>query len=212
MKTETLNVQKRTESGSLAARRLRRTGKLPAILYGHNEPAVSLAIEVDQLQASLRHGAKVVQLAGDLQEQALLQDVQWDTFGREVLHVDLLRVSRGERVHVEIEVVGRGESAGEREGGLVTWVQHSVEIEVTPNEIPDRLHIDLNKLEMGESRTAGDIFDLPEGATLLSSPELVMVTCTRPAGDVDEDGSLPSEVEPEVIKKDRKDSDDEGEE
>lgn len=209
MKTETLNVQKRTTSGKLATRRLRREGRLPAVLYGHNEPAISLSIEGDALSATLRHGAKVVQLAGDLQEQALLQDVQWDTYGREVLHVDLLRVAKGERVHVEIEVVGRGEAVGEREGGVVTWVVHAVEIEVTPSDIPERLHIDLTSLELGGSRTAGDIFDLPAGATLVTPADTVMVNCSHPVGDVDVELAAGAEAEPEVIKKDRKEAEDE---
>src|SRR5690606_23263883 len=110
MKTETLTVEKRTESGKLATRRLRREGRLPATIYGHNEPAISLSVCADQLSATLRHGAKVVQLKGDLQEQALLQEIQWDTYAREVLHVDLLRVAKGERVKVEIEVAGRGDA------------------------------------------------------------------------------------------------------
>jgi large subunit ribosomal protein L25 len=211
MKAETLNVSKRTDSGKLATRRLRREGRLPAVLYGHKEPSISLALEGDQLHTTLRHGAKVVQLAGDLQEQALLQDIQWDTFGREVLHVDLLRIAKGERVHVEIEVSGRGESAGERDGGVVTWVVHSVQIEVTPSNIPERLHIDLADLNLGESKSAGDIFDLPEGATLLTSEDTVMVNCSHPVGDVDEDASLPAGEEPEVVKKDRKESDEDDE-
>jgi large subunit ribosomal protein L25 len=211
MKTETLTVTKRTTSGKLATRRLRREGRLPAVLYGHNEPSISLSVAGDQLHTTLRHGAKVVQLAGDLQEQALLQAVQWDTYGREVLHVDLLRVAKGERVHVEIEVVGRGESVGEREGGVVTWVLHNAEIEVTPGDIPERLHIDLTDLALGQSKTVADIFDLPQGAKLLTPADTVMVTCTRAVGDVEEDASLPSGNEPEVIKRDRKESGEEDE-
>lgn len=209
MNSDTLNVQKRTTNGTLATRRLRREGRLPAVLYGHDKPSISLSIEGDELNATLRHGFKVVQLAGDLQEQALLQAIQWDTYGREVLHVDLLRVAKGERVRVEIEVDGRGEAIGEREGGLVTWVVHTVEIEVTPSGIPERMHIDLSNLELGGACTAGDIFDLPSEATLITPADTVMVTCSHPVPEEEVEGAIASEDEPEIIKKDRKESEDE---
>lgn len=211
MKTETLTVQKRTESGKLATRRLRREGRLPATIYGHNEPAISLSVCADQLSATLRHGAKVVQLAGDLQEQALLQEIQWDTFAREVLHIDLLRVSKGERVKVEIEVVGRGESAGEMEGGLLTWSHHVVEIEVTPAGIPERLHLDMTKLQLGESLSAADIYDLPSGATFVTPEDQVLVSCSRPAVEEEDLSPAATGDEPEIIKK-GKDEGEEGEE
>ena len=113
---ETLNVKKRQTTGSRASNRLRSQGLCPAVLYGHNEPSVSLSLPYDELAATLRHGAKVVELAGDEQGQALLQDPQWDTFGRHVLHADLLRISAGERVHVEIPVEAKGEAPGEKDG------------------------------------------------------------------------------------------------
>ncbi len=211
MKTETLTVEKRSDSGKLATRRLRREGRLPAIIYGHNEPSVSLSVCADQFSATLRHGAKVVQLAGDLQEQALLHDIQWDTFGREVLHIDFLRVSKGERVKVEIEVVGRGDAPGEHEGGVITWSHHVVEIEVTPADIPERLHLDMTKLQLSGSLSAADIFDLPPGATLVTPQDQVLVSCSRAAADEEDLAPGATGAEPEVIKKGKDDSDEGGE-
>lgn len=198
--SETLNVTKRTELGSRASNRLRSQGQCPAVLYGHNEPAVSLSLPYDQLSLTLRHGAKVVELSGDEQGQALLQDLQWDTFGRYVLHADLLRIAAGERVHVEIEVEGKGEAPGEEEGGILTWVNHAVEIEVTPANIPEKLHIDLTQVHLGDTVTAEAVIDLPEGASLLTAPERVLLNCVapkaeeEPAEDVGATGA-----EPEVI-------------
>lgn len=201
MKTDTLTVQKRSDRGKLATRRLRREGRLPAVIYGHNEPSISLSISAEQLHATLRHGAKVVQLAGDLQGQALLQQIQWDTFAREVLHIDLLRVAKGELVKVEIEVVGRGDAPGENEGGIITWNHHVVEIEVAPGQIPERLHIDMTEVGLGDSRTAADILDLPEGTNMITPSDQVMVSCSRPTITDEEEGAVGTEGEPEVIKK-----------
>lgn len=198
---ESLHVKKRTDVGSRASLRLRRDGKLPAVLYGHNEPSVSLTLGADQLSTALRHGAKVVELAGDEKGQALLQDLQWDTFGRYVLHADLLRIKAGEKVTVEIEVTGKGEAPGEAEGGMVTWVNHSVEIEVAPADIPDHLLIDMTKLAaIGDGLTAADIQNLPAGATLVTPAETLLVHCVAQAmeAEADEEGTATG-AEPEVI-------------
>ena len=121
---ESLKVEKRKSFGKRNNDRLRRAGRLPAVLYGHGEESVSLTLAADQVEASLRHGAKVVDLNGDADGKALLQDVQWDTFYQHVLHVDLLRVHAGEKVTVEVPIELRGEAAGVREGGILEHVLH----------------------------------------------------------------------------------------
>src|SRR4029079_9932300 len=98
---ETLKAKKRKSFGKRNNERLRRAGRLPAVLYGHGEESVSLTLASDQVESSLRHGAKVVDLNGDAEGKALLQDVQWDVFYHQVLHVDLLRVRAGENVTIE---------------------------------------------------------------------------------------------------------------
>ena len=98
---DTLNVTKRQQQGSANCRRLRRAGQIPANLYGHGQENVNLALATDDLMGVLRHGGRMVQLAGDVSESALIREVQWDAFGSEVLHVDLTRVSAGELVEVK---------------------------------------------------------------------------------------------------------------
>lgn len=172
---------------------------MPAVLYGHNKPAVSLSIGYDELNASLRHGAKVVELAGDEHGQALLQDLQWDTFGRYVLHADLLRLVAGERVNVEIEVIGKGEAPGEAEGGILTWINHAVEIEVAPADIPEQMHIDLSNVQIGDTVTAGAILDLPAGADLVTPPERVLLNCVPPMAEEEVEEEAVAGEEPEVV-------------
>lgn len=206
--SETLTVTKRTTVGSRASNQLRSQGQCPAVLYGHNEPAVSLSLPYDQLSLTLRHGAKVVELTGDEKGQALLQDLQWDTFGRYVLHADLLRIAAGERVNVEIAVEAKGDSPGEADGGILTWVNHSVEIEVTPANIPEKLHIDLSSVNIGDTVTADSIIDLPEGATLITAPERVLLNCVAAREEEEQtDEVAVTGAEPEVI---GQKSDDEG--
>ena len=196
--SDTLQVEKRDFTGKRRNHRLRLEGKLPGIIYGHGEKPLSVIVPAEQLRATLRHGQKVVDLAGAETGQALLQNVQWDTFQQHLLHVDLLRVDASERVTVEVPLLLRGEAPGEHEGGVVEHHIHYVEVETSPIAIPEALHLNINHLGLHQSLTVGDIVDLPEGATLVTDAKTVAVTCEEPAPELEEE-SLAAGVEPEVI-------------
>ena len=197
---DVLQVETRELVGKQNTRRLRSGGRLPAVLYGHGKAPAHLSLSEDQLNASLRHGAKVIELDGVEQGQALLQEVQWDTFQQSVLHVDLLRLEVGDRVKVEIPLVLRGDSPGTREGGIVEQLLRAVELETTPASVPENLHLSINSLELGSSLTVGDIDDVPEDATVLMDASQVCVQCVMPMVEQDEDeGEMAGSVEPEII-------------
>jgi large subunit ribosomal protein L25 len=195
---DVLQVTKRTQTGKRNNWRMRCTGYLPGILYGHGEEPVMLTVPADQLRATLRHGHKVVDLAGDASGQALLQDVQWDAFQQHLVHVDLLRVDANERVEIEVPLLLKGEAPGEKAGGVVAHLIHHVEIETSPIAIPEALHININHLELLGSLTLADIYDLPEGAKLISDAKTVAVQCNEPAAEVEEEAGIAG-AEPEVI-------------
>jgi large subunit ribosomal protein L25 len=210
---EVLHVEQRKTFGKRNNVRLRRSGRLPAVLYGHGEEAVSLTLAADEFEASLRHGAKVVDLDGAASGKALLQDVQWDTFFHEVLHVDLLRVRAGERVTIDVPVELRGEAPGVRDGGVIEQMIHSIEIEVALDLIPDKLHLNVNQLQIDGQLTAKDIVDLPQGAKILSDEDAMIVHCIK-REEVEEEAP-PEEAaagEPEVIGKGKEEEEEEGEE
>lgn len=202
--SDLLHVQERTSHGKRSNQRLRRDGRLPAVLYGHGEAPVSLSLAADELQASLRHGVKVLDLEGAASGKALLHDIQWDTFFQHVLHVDLLRVLAGEKVTIEVPVELRGESPGALGGGVIEQVIHAIEIEVPLDVVPERLHVNINHLEIGAELAVKDIEDLPPGATVLIDAEEVIVHCLEPTADIEE-GAEGASAEPEVIGKGRED-------
>jgi large subunit ribosomal protein L25 len=209
--SELIRVEQRKTHGKRNNVRLRRSGKLPAVLYGHGEEPISLALAADQFEASLRHGAKVVDLDGAASGKALLQDVQWDTFFQHVLHVDLLRVRAGEKVTVDVPIELKGEAPGVNEGGVIEQVVHSIEIEVPLDLIPDKLHISIKNLQIDGHLTVKDVYDLPAGAELQCDDDLLVVHCVKPAVEeeevaVEEAGA----AEPEVIAKGK--AEEEGEE
>ncbi len=197
--SEVLEVKERKLVGKLNNSRLRRSGKLPAVLYGHGKDCLSLEISAEDLNASLRHGAKLVQLKGAADGQALLQDVQWDTFQQHVLHVDLLRVEAQDRVKVNVDLQLRGEAPGEHEGGIVEHLVHQLEIETDPGHIPEHLHVNINHLHLGQELKISDIEDLPEGAVVLGESDMVLVQCVEPTIIPDEQEVAADSAEPEII-------------
>lgn len=198
--SDVLEVSPREAIGKLNSRRLRAEGIVPAILYGHGEASVALQMPAGPLRASLRHGAHVVELKGAAKGQALLQEIQWDTFQQHILHVDLLRVDAKERIKVEVPVEIRGSAPGENEGGVVDLLVHSIEIETSAASVPDVLHISVNDLHLGGTLKAADIEDMPEGGTVVGDENATLVQCTEPKAVVDEDEAEgASGAEPEVI-------------
>lgn len=195
---EVLKVEIRESRGKRHARRLRQRGAIPAVLYGHGEQNLSLAIPADQVKTAVRHGARVVDLDGAVKDKAFIRDLQWDTFGVDVLHMDLTRVSADEKVQVEVHVELRGEAPGVKDGGIVSQLVHQVDVECLVVSIPEKLTLRINELKLNQSLTAGQI-ELPPGTTLLSDAEMVIVQCVEPKPEEEEAAPAAAGAEPEVI-------------
>lgn len=205
--SDILNVSTRTTVGRRDSKRLRKQGWVPAVLYGHGESNVNLAIAASELHHALRHGAHLVEIKGAANESALIRDVQWDVYGQNVLHIDLMRVSKSEAVEVSVSVELRGTAPGTREGGIVEHLLHELRISCPAASIPDSFAVSINDLHLGGSITAGQI-KLPEGAKLLVEADQVVVTCSAPRVVSEEVAVGELSAEPEVIG--RKASEEEG--
>ena len=194
---ETLKVELRSTLGKRNNRRLRRSGHVPAVLYGHGQDSVSLAVPKAAIEGALRHHSRLVDLAGGANESALISDIQWDTFGLEVLHVDFTRASADERIEVEVSIELKGQAAGAKEGGVVEQVLREVQIECPAGSIPDKLVLNISNLALGGSLTCKDL-SLPEGATLLTDADEMIVHCVTPR-DEDAGEGVGDGAEPELI-------------
>jgi large subunit ribosomal protein L25 len=196
---EVFHVKVREETGKRRIRRLRASGIVPAVLYGHGEAVVNLGISGEEVKALVRHGARVVDLEGAVNEKAFVRELQWDTFGLNVLHLDLTRVSADERVTVEVAVELKGTAPGVAEGGVVDHLTHTVEIECLVIAIPEKVILRLGDLKLDGHLTA-DKIELPEGVTLITDAETVIASCALPLAEP-EAGAAPTGegAEPEVI-------------
>lgn len=195
--SEALKVEHRQQLGKRNTRRLRRSGSVPCILYGHGEAVVNLAVNADQMAAVIRHGSRIVDLEGAVAEKAFLRDLQWDVYGQEVLHVDMTRVALDEKVQVTVPIETRGEAAGVRDGGVVELLLHDVEIDCPAGSIPEKISVNINHLALGKTLTLGEL-ELPAGASLLSDESAVVVSCHLPVEAKEEEGAGEG-AEPEVI-------------
>lgn len=195
---ELLQVELRQTRGKRDARRNRRAGKLPAVLYGHGQETVSLLVSSERFVAAVRHGARLVKLSGAVEDQAFIREIQWDTWGLHALHVDFTRVSEHEKVEVQVTVELRGEAPGVKAGGVVKQQVHVLEIECEATAIPEKLYVNINHLELEQAITIAQL-ELPPGIVVLAEPETVVVECAEPVEIEEEAPAAAAEAEPEVI-------------
>lgn len=195
-----LAVQARDGAGTQAAKRLRKKGLLPAVVYGHKEATVAVALSQDEFVKALRKGARLVELKGDKgAEPALIQDVQWDHIGTDVLHVDFRRVSKDERVVVSVPLHLRGVAPGVSGGGVLDQPLHVIDVECLVTAVPDEIRVPIGELQLDQAIHVKDL-KLPEGVKAMADPEAIVVHVKPPVAEAAAPAVPGAETaEPEVI-------------
>ena len=194
----TLTVTLRDAGGKRVNRRMRKAGQIPAILYGHKQEAKSLSLSASELLAAVRHGNRFVALAGGVSENAFIKDLQWNTWGTEILHVDFARVDADEKLRVTVAVELRGEAPGIKDGGVVKHVMHTIELECEAASVPEKIEVNINRLGFEETLCVADL-ELPSGVTVLTDSTAIVVSCVAPVEVSEEDATAEGDAEPEVI-------------
>ena len=185
-----LQAREREERGKNAARRLRATGMIPAVLYGDGDgSSTPLAVPDKVVDYTLHHLGDNALYDIDLGSGAAtarIVDVQRDPVSGRLIHVDFAPVNMRERIEVTVPLHVVGESPGAEEGGVLQQVAYEVQIESLPGDIPQEITLDVSTLGMNENLTLADV-TLPEGVTLISDPEEVAATVTAPTEITEED-------------------------
>ena len=192
-----LDVTSRAAEGSRAARRLRRTGRVPGIIYGGDGGPELFAVDGRILRNTLAHSGAILEVAVDGGDTApvLVKDVQRHPVKGHAVHVDFLRVDMKVAIqtHVTLELFGADEAPGVVEGGVLSQGAVEINIEALPGDIPDHLQIDVSGLEMNATVTLSQLTP-PPGVTLLDDPdETVLATITPPTKEPE-----PEEIETET--------------
>jgi large subunit ribosomal protein L25 len=206
-----LPIEKRDGNGTRTARKLRATGRVPGVVYGHKEETVSVSVAADELMSAVRHGARVVDLRydGDIQK-AQIAELQWDHLGMELLHVDFRRVAADERIHVTVHIELKGVSPGVTAGGVLDQPIHTLNIECAADSVPESIRVNINEMQLGAAIHVRELH-LPAGVKALADPDAIVVHITAPQV-APEAAAAPvtEQAEPEVIG--RKAAAEEGEE
>ncbi len=169
-----LEAETRTEFGKGSARRTRRAGRIPAVLYGHGQDVVHLSLPAREFAAALRNGGSNVLLtiALDGKDQlALTKAVQRDPLKRTHEHADLLVVRRGEKTTVDVPIVIVGDVAPDT---IPNHQLSTVQIEADATKLPESIEVDVTDRSAGQNITAGDLV-LPRGATLVTDAEALVI-------------------------------------
>ena len=198
-----LRAKTRTETGKRAAGLLRGRGLIPAVVYGHGQPTVSVTLNEHEVELAIRHGERIleIRIGNNKTENVLIKDIQWDTFGQAALHVDLTRVNLDELIHVTIPIVLRGTPVGAVDGGVIQQSASEVQIEVAVRDIPDDVRISVAELAIGDMLVMSDLA-LPEGAKLLSDPDTRICALIVDAEEAEAEGEGEGEgdgTQPEII-------------
>jgi large subunit ribosomal protein L25 len=202
-----LPAEIRTEFGKGGARRTRRAGKIPAVLYGHGTEPRHLSLPARDFSHALKGGANTVLTLQfpDGDELALPKSVVRHPLRDYVEHVDLLLIRRGEKVTVDISLHFTGEAAS---GTLVLTEANSISVEVEAMSIPENLTVDLEGLDAGAQILAGDV-TLPDGAVLITDPEALLVAVqTAPTAEQVEAETEAAEADAGVVRDEKTETED----
>jgi large subunit ribosomal protein L25 len=200
-----LAAQTRAGSGTRAAVKIRKQGQIPGIVYGHKEANIAVAVSAEELDRAIRvQHARVLDLVIDgKKETVLIRELQWDAFGRQMMHVDFARVSESDRVRVTVPVELRN-SPKITGGGVLDQPYHSLHVECSPASIPEAIRIDITNLTLGAPIHVKEL-QVPAGVTVLEPAEAVVVQLKLPGAEA----AVPvvageTGAGPELIKKDKK--------
>lgn len=206
MEEPILEVERREAIGKNAARKLRRQGKIPAVIYGGDIPPRSLMISQEVISDVLKRGEinKVFKLkikGVKKTRYAMIHDLQRDPITHQVLHVDLLRVLLDQAVTVTVPIHLEGISPGVKAGGILDFSLRELEISCLPTQIPPFIPVDIGSLHVGDNLKVEDLA-LPEGVRAVTEEHAVVVRIAEPrAAEVVEVAEAEEEVEPEVVGK-----------
>jgi large subunit ribosomal protein L25 len=208
IQAEARDPAKNKGTGSRVSRKLRAAGRIPAIIYGHKQANVPVSVPRESAWEMIKKSVHVAELTVDgATETVLVQDVQWDHLGKEILHLDFARVSADETIETEVRLDFRGTPAGVAEGGVLEILAHELRVNCRPAAIPDVIRVELGHLGLNQALHVKDV-PLPEGVTTHADPEALLAHVVTRSATAEGAAGEGETTQPEVIKPERKDKDD----
>ena len=194
--TTKLPISPREPEGSRATRRLRRSGRVPGILYGGDAEPLAFDVDARELRHALAATGAVLEVTdGDTVSPAVLKSAHYHPVRGETLHVDLLRVNLNVAIHavVPLELTGADESPGVKEGGVLEQITREVNIEALPTVIPESISHDVSRMDINDTITLAELI-VPAGITLLDDLEETTIATLSPPRIEAEDDEIEEET------------------
>lgn len=192
-------AEPRSALGSRANKRLRDTGKVPGVVYGHKEAVVPVSLPKKELVTHLDKGAHVFDLSLDGKaEKVLVKEVQYDHLGIEVIHVDFARVSLDEKVELTVPLELKGTPAGEADGGVLQQIVAELEIECLVTDIPSIIIHNVSEMKLDDVLHIKEL-KLPPGVKALQDEDLVVAQVKTIEEEVAAPSAEEGAAEPELI-------------
>ncbi|MBZ4681068.1 50S ribosomal protein L25/general stress protein Ctc [Thermodesulfobacterium sp.] len=189
MRQVNLSVVKREKTGKECAKKLRKQGLIPAIVYGHNFDPVPISVKANELE-SILHKYKGETLLFNLEVQngetqriqAILKDYQLHPVTDKIIHLDFVAIKEGETVSIDVPLEFVGRPVGLTKGGVIEIFMHDLTVECLPSNIPDKIQVDISNLDLGDVLHVKDI-KVPEGVKVLDDPEDTVITIVAEGGE-----------------------------
>jgi large subunit ribosomal protein L25 len=196
--TTKLDVSSRAAGGSREVRRLRRSGRVPGVLYGGGGDSVSFDADARELRLALARSGAVLDLSvdGGKATPVVLKETQRDPVRGETVHIDLLRVRLDQAIHavVPLELTGIDDTPGVKEGGILEQIVRELNVEALPTAIPESIVHDVGEMQINDTLLLSAL-TVPEGVALLDDLETVVVTLSPPRLQTEAEEEIESETE-----------------
>ena len=176
-----LDISSRSKIGTKESKIARKKGFVPGVLYYSGEEAISISIEKSILLRAMNSGQRIFEISQDGESQyTMLKQVQYHPVTDDVIHVDLMRVRRSEKMTISVPIVLVGEAVGVKEGGVLSQSLTQVEISCYPTDVPEQINLKIDGLELNSALSVGDIDTGSEDIELISDASLNVVSITTP--------------------------------
>jgi large subunit ribosomal protein L25 len=206
-------AQARQEVGTSAARRLRKQGHVPAVIYGRGAENINLTLDSRSFERLLASHTFVLAVEYDGEPvNVQVKAIQYDHLGDRIIHADLTRISLTDMIHISVAIEVHGQPKGMEDGGVLDMLLHEVNVACLPMAVPSGLRVEVEHLGIGDSLTLGEIA-LPDGVSLVDDAETPVIVILAPARDEEEETAeeAADSLEPEVIgERPQQEDDDEG--
>lgn len=211
-----VEAETRTELGKNANRRLRANGLIPGVVYGRSTESISVSVNPKKIFSIIHSDTgqnTIFKLELNSKKlNVLIRDLQIDPVRGHLLHADFQTIAMDEARVFAIPLDPQGEAEGVKEGGILDIVVREIEVECLPADVPDQIQIDVSPLDIGDALRVSDLTFESDKVSILSSPELVLLTVTPPKVEIEEEEVQEEEEEGTSADEERTDKGEGGQE